>query len=214
MSQKPDGISRRQMLQGLGLSPFMLALASVPESMRSLVESNQARFERLFQEKAVTVESLGDQLVEIIREISRIQAHLWQQIPALALEYNGRSGYSGQLQLAYTKRLWELDIKTGSGRSGCCVDLTSGELVWLWNENPPLNKKYVLALAFGIEQINAQQKIDWMTEEILKPYPGYTQTLRDGTEEWRTFYDPVKQEAWRAGLRQRFGLPKPQIAVS
>ena len=215
MTTAQTGVSRRDVLKGFGLSPFVLALGMVPESMRGIVEANEARFAQMFQEETQSVESLGDQLVEIIREICRSQVEFWQRVPALALEYDGRDGYSGHMQLAYSSRLWELDIDGSPGRSGCCVDLETGELVSLFRNtesgHAPLVKQQVLKLTFDMQQLDAQAILNWMTEHIQQPYPGYFRGLADGSQEWTTFYDPDEQALWRAEKRSRYNLPQPQV---
>lgn len=79
------------------------------------------------------LEELKDELVENIREYSLSQKEEWQKIPMLALEAEGRTGYSDTRSRAYTQGFWALEPATRNGKYQAYVDLATGEIVDAWS---------------------------------------------------------------------------------
>lgn len=119
-------------------------------------------------EKLREVNNAVKGLIKEVREASRQQKALWQKIPYLALQANGRGGYSEQYKRAYHHGYWAV---TG-GASGfdrvVFVDLETGELV---DANDPgrtawdtdiffiLNSLHLLDAAQIVKALRAAAKI-------------------------------------------------------
>ncbi|MEK7628786.1 MAG: hypothetical protein AAB421_05245 [Patescibacteria group bacterium] len=91
-------------------------------------------------------------LIDAVRACSRAQKDLWQKVPWLALQADGRTGYSDSYSRAYNNGLWTLTV-AHHGYCSAFVDCATGELVDA--ELRPLVEKYVLEVAAYIEQIDA-----------------------------------------------------------
>ena len=134
----------------------------------------------------------ADKVIFDIRELSRRQKDLWQRVPYLALQADGRSGYSDNYSRAYREGYWALDASVRSGLYSVYVDLENGKLV-----NPAVPKKLasdedVLMLAFSLEQIDARAIV--------------TDLYKRGKEHTWRGYDSGKQEAWRDSMQKAYKL--------
>lgn len=157
------------------------------------------------------LEILADavKIVENIQGYSREQKKLWQRIPSLALEADGRTGFSDAYSMAYHKGFWALNA--GIEEDGCysiCVDLATGELVQAYSalsdfcqcnsEKPkkskliPARRADILTLAFSLDELDAPEIINRLKEKAKKPYC--------------SCYDSKKQAEWRDGLRKELNL--------
>ncbi|MCL6096394.1 MAG: hypothetical protein M1444_01775 [Patescibacteria group bacterium] len=138
-----------------------------------------------------------DEYVNTARKVSRIQVELWRQIPWLALQADGRSGYYAKFTAAYEQGYWVLDegefssIGTPSN-TGVCVDLETGELVDTytatnedWGNNPvqPASDEGILKVLAVPEQLDAATLLAWLKSDAKRP------TSKS--------YDARKQEDWR-----------------
>lgn len=121
-------------------------------------------------------------LINRIRAHARSQAAVWQQVPWLALQADGRSGFNGNLQLAYTSGYWAVDgSAAASSGQRVWVDLANGELVHAGNPYSPAGDDAVLLLATAPAELDAARLIEWLRKEAAEPIgPGY---------------DPVKHQA-------------------
>jgi hypothetical protein len=102
--------TRRELLEILGIQTS----EGVGREILSLPENafSQHLFEDVF-----------DQMAEIIQDMCRLQVRLWQQVPALVLEAEGRSGFATQAVASYRYHLWTLI------QWELYVDLDTGEIV-------------------------------------------------------------------------------------
>ena len=139
-------------------------------------------------------------LVARIREYSIEQTSLWQQIPNLVLNAEGRTGFSEDYRLAYMWGYWAIDgscSNTGED-ARVFVDLASGELV---NYNSAYNTNVeqglaqdveVLKLAMHLDELDAHAIIRMLKQEAEQPYPSY--------------YKAERQDTWRKQKREELGL--------
>lgn len=181
MNQKSDGqFTRRELLQLLGLSSVAVAFPQIAE------------IPAMSENTSKSINDLIDEVISLIRDLSKSQVELWKKVPALALEVDDKSGYSADLKLAYAKKLWTLNSNNHYGELQLFVDLDTGELVD-YKRNPS-RADAVIKLAFSLDQIDAQKQIEWLTKQALGP----------------TFYayDIDEQAKWRAEEREWYKVPE------
>jgi len=139
-------------------------------------------------------------LVVRIREYSVEQSSLWQQIPNLVLNAEGRTGFSEDYRLAYMWGYWAIDgSRSNTGKHArVFVDLDGGELV---NYNSAYNTGVeqglarddeVLKLAMCLDELDVHAIIRMLKQEAKQPYPSY--------------YKAEEQDSWRESLREELGL--------
>jgi len=137
--------------------------------------------------------SKAEDLVAKIREFSKSQKELWQKIPYLSLQADGRAGYSDGLSRAYRNGFWELECSLVSGFYQVYVDLETGELVNASSVSArQASDKNVLKIALNLEQLNAQKIITCLEERACQPYP--------------TYENPIKQDSWRVETKEKLNL--------
>lgn len=154
------------------------------------------------------------EIVKDIRDFSLFQKGLWQRVPYLALEANGRKGFSDKYSCAYDSGFWQLDGSIKNGHYYVYVDLETGELVDAAsvsgmplnlrdqevivppreNARKPAKNEDVLGLAFHLDELDASAVISSLEQQIREPYPSY--------------YKAHEQEAWRNDFRQKLGLER------
>lgn len=126
------------------------------------------------------IETGAKDLVERIRDYSRSQVELWQQVPLLALEADVRD--TSDHANAYTRMycygymlLWE---SMADGDFTVCIDLATGELVdpapalyvsALGSKPEPARDEYVLKLAFGLKELDAQHLVSKLQKIAQEP---------------------------------------------
>ncbi len=130
-----------------------------------------------------------------IRRFSRSQEKLWQQIPFLALQADGRSGHSEQYSRAYGYGFWALRSSESGGYFTVYVDLENGDLVNPHDLARQASIQDVLRLATTIEELDAKALIKKLEKEA-------------GEKTWEG-YDKEKKEAWRNDLFKKLNL-KPK----
>lgn len=147
-------------------------------------------------------------LVKQIRGYSKSQKKLWQQIPWLTLEADGRNGYLDNFSRAYHHGFWAIESSKSMGYYSVYVDLETGKLVDAFfashsfsmhdidipkkSELKPAKNENVLRIS--IDELDASQIIQELKEKIRQPYS-------------KSYY-PEKQEKWRKDLRGDLGLEK------
>ena len=75
------------------------------------------------------LEELKCELVERIRKYSRSQKEDWRKVPMLALEAEGRTGYSDNRSRAYMQGFWALEESVKDGYYRAYIDLETGDIV-------------------------------------------------------------------------------------
>ena len=155
-----------------------------------------------------------DIIVGAVRKTSRDQVDLWRQVPWLALQADGRTGYLDKYSYAYYYGFWDLDVTSStdllgiSDVSGITVDLETGELMRarsvyeprapehlyrLEESNPEAaSEREVLALLHRPELLDAQEVVRHLKEQAKRTY-------------WKG-YDIKEVEGWRAEIIEKYDL--------
>jgi hypothetical protein len=156
--------------------------------------------------KKITKETKN--LVQKIRDYSTLQKNLWQLVPNLALEADGRTGHSEQYSRAYSSGFWAIRASVENGRFNVFVDLATGDLVDAYSASntfsvadfdcekdsslKPARKKGILELALDMEQLDAKEIINDLELEAKEPY--------------FSGYNVEKKEAWRSEMREKYDV--------
>jgi hypothetical protein len=169
------------------------------------------------EEIRTSIEQQTQNLVQSVRDYSKAQVDYWKQVPSLALEADGRSGYNDDFARAYHYLTWPVlqeNITWGSYKA--FVSLETGEIInyprWLapigghdgeidinndeTRKSEVADEDTVLRLANQLENLDAVALVDSLKKYAKTPY-------------WRD-YDPTKIIAWRKDLRKRLNLIKPE----
>ncbi len=128
-------------------------------------------------------EANASEAIRMIHCYSIEQVELWKQVPSWALEADGRTGYDGLYQKAYTEKLWML------GNGPLFVDLETGKFVkvicGIRYELSVEDNKTILSLAFELDQLDAD-KILFELKEKSKITDGFSNaTSEERREELR-----------------------------
>ncbi len=150
----------------------------------------------------------AEKLAEGIRNYSKAQKKLWQRVPLLALEADGRDGFLDNYSRAYDTGFWALEAGIRDGCYSVYVDLATGELVDAYSASggfsvcdidvpkeskiKPAGKEDVLTLAFRLDELDARKLVNSLERKAKEPYPSY--------------YNPEEQEAWRDKKRKELNL--------
>lgn len=158
----------------------------------------------------------AETVIEDIRNYSRSQKEIWQRIPRLALEAEGRGLGSNNFSRAYLHGVWALSNKECDRYPVAYIDLATGELVDTYIDGytsycghikglgipdipkeieiRPANDKVVLNLVFRLDDLNAKKIVTGLKRIARLASP-----------------DPTQKdifEAWRTELREKFHLPE------
>jgi len=137
-----------------------------------------------------------EKVIEDIRNYTTSQKELWQKVPLLALEADGRTGFKDNYSRAYNHGFWALEGSVNNGYYSVYVDLATGDLI-----NPyvslnrvfePAGKESVLKLALNLNELDAQRIVTNLEEKAQKPYS--------------SFYNLDKHEEWRNETRAKLNL--------
>jgi hypothetical protein len=150
------------------------------------------------------------QLLSLINQYSESQKELWREIPYLALEADGRDGFSDNYRRAYKSGFWALDSSNLNGYCTVYVDLATGKLVDAYfasdsfrvvgynipkeSQIKPANEENIILLAFNMEELDAREIIASLKKERKISYVSYK--------------DAEEQEAWRERTRKELGLKR------
>lgn len=140
------------------------------------------------------------ELATEIRKSSIDQKELWQLLPNLRLEAEGRSGWSDFARLTYEHGLWLIGRSPSSGaRTPYAVECASGYLVWIRDyieegEIHFLDDESVLTLA---GKLDAQSEVDRLRSHITE-YENRPSFYSE--EEWK------KTSEFREEVREKTGL--------
>ena len=127
-----------------------------------------------------------------IRRFSENQKDLWQKVPYLALQADGRSGYSDQYARAYGHGFWAIRSSIVNGYYTICIDLETGRLVNSSNLTVAPRDETIIPLASALKELDAKDIVADLGK--LSTEPTYKE------------YDPNKQNEWRNGLIRKLGL--------
>ncbi len=135
--------------------------------------------------ETTTISSSAKELVQQLREYTGAQQDVWQRIPALALEADGRTGFSDQYSKAYHTGLWCIDPNQRTVN----VNLSTGELL--------ATDAQTILFALQPEKLDARKIVTSLEEKAKAPYGSY--------------YNPEEQEQWRARERSSIQTLHPQF---
>jgi len=122
-----------------------------------------------------------------LREYSQAQKGMWQMIPWLALQADGRHGRSRNYTYTYRTGCWPI-----VGLPRVAIDCATGEFVDTFHGNKEIKETGRLLLCLQrLDDFNAQKIVRQLTEEAKYGY---------------FLYDAQKTEAWRAELIKTIGL--------
>lgn len=143
-----------------------------------------------------TIETGVRMLIEHIRAFSRRQAALWQRVPYLALEADGRTGFNDNHSRAYRQGVWAVDSCV-NGNYTIYVDLATGELIdpFAFHEKgeiKPASDAGVLTLATKLAELDAFAVVQRLEERAREPVASY--------------YDRATQQRWREETRREYKL--------
>ena len=146
------------------------------------------------------IETGARDLAERIREYSRSQVELWQQVPLLALEAQEKDSPNNEYRRAYEQGYLSVN---DDDFTPACVDLETGELIRLslvWTDskgvlqpkidytNPEQAPDYAVLIAYSLDLLDAERIV-----KELKDIREFDILLR-------------KDDAWREQLKQQLGL--------
>lgn len=113
-----------------------------------------------------SLEKAQAELIEAKRQWCRKQKPLWQQVPWLAVQADGRDGWNDSYSRAYSWGLWTLPTMR-NGYYVAFVDCQTGELVTYPEKLRPLDGATVLQLS--LESIDAGKVVDDLREAGREP---------------------------------------------
>lgn len=135
--------------------------------------------------------------IDALRQFCREQKSLWQQVPWMALQADGRTGWSESYARAYKSGYWTIDrVRVHSYYVGF-VDLATGELVGIGpgkslSTATPLSGDFVLQVT--IKDIDAAHVIGEIQQDVMRPLIAYSEE------------DNAKNNASRERLIEATGL--------
>lgn len=143
------------------------------------------------------IEEQSRALVADIRAYAREQVALWRRLPYLALEADGRNGFSDNYSRAYRQGVWAVESSVKSGSYTVYVDLATGELIdpFAFHANgtiSPVGDAAVLALAVSLSELDARDIVEQLKQRSKEPVASY--------------YEPAVQKRWREDTRRECKL--------
>ncbi|MDO8492065.1 MAG: hypothetical protein Q7S34_00285 [bacterium] len=123
----------------------------------------------VFEEVNHTVKELSQK----VREVSKRQKDLWQQVPFLALQADGRTGYSDQYARAYIQGYWAVESSVSGGCYSVYVDIETGELVSAYDPRQVARDKDVINLAVDPQQLDASHLVKALKVAAKEPIGSY-----------------------------------------
>lgn len=138
------------------------------------------------------LETATKELIDTVRKLSIEQKDTWQKVPYLALQADGRTGYSDQYSRAYHQGYWAIEASVRNGSYRIYVDLETGELVSAFDPRKKARDEDVLLIASNLGQIDAA----WLIEKL------HSRSL----ESVGSYYNATKQERWRQETLKEYDL--------
>ena len=109
-------------------------------------------------------------LANLVREYSRSQKELWQQVLLLALEAQGKKYSLDNYNRALKEGYWGVcETATAYGKYWAYVDLETGELVNPYEKTRLAPDKVVLRLAGSVRELDAERIVAELKVESEKP---------------------------------------------
>ncbi len=113
------------------------------------------------------------ELVQQVREGAEQQKALWQKVPYLALQADGRTGYSDNYCRAYHQGYWAVEGSQVSGSYTIYVDLETGVLVNAYDPRQKARDNDILRIAFGLHELDAADIIAGIQAHARMPCGTY-----------------------------------------
>jgi len=132
------------------------------------------------------------ELVKSIRELSRSQKGVWQKVPFMALQADGRTGFSDQYSRAYHQGYWAVTSTVRGGSYSVYVDLETGELVSAFDPRKEARDEDVLMIASNLNQLDAVSLVNKLSIDAKQPVGHY--------------YNAQEQEKWRQETLKEYDL--------
>ncbi len=142
----------------------------------------------------IPLTGIVDEILERLTQQILSQAELWKKVPFLALEANGRSGYSDDWNVAYQHGYWALrDIRTK--QTLAYIDCENGKLRAANEctiENTTPSKRDLLIILADLKMADAEAVVENLQQQSTRPHS--------------SGYDPDQQEEWRKSQREKYGV--------
>lgn len=156
--------------------------------------------------KKQDIKKTARELIEKIKSYSRSQKEEWQKVPYLALEADGRGGYSGQLSAAYELGIWMIDYWYCHGDNPLAIDCTNGEIIRFYTcENELIlskaSDKDILGLAYELGYDITQIE----TKKVIKDLKNQAKE-KEGDPYHNGTHGKLSMEKWRTCLRENMEL--------
>lgn len=132
------------------------------------------------------------QLAQKTRKASRQQRVLWQQVPYLALQADGRTGYSDQYSRAYHQGYWAVESSVRGGSYTIYVDLETGELVNAYDPRRTARDEDILNIFPNLHQLDAARVVKELKAGARKPIGSYYNS-KDKKERERRINSVLRQ---------------------
>ncbi len=127
--------------------------------------------ERIFGLNMTSLEAKVRELDELIRAYTQSEKELWRLVPYLALQADGRGGYSSQYAVAYQKGLWIIEHSVDRfGSYTVAVDCATGELVSIPNTHEKARVEDVLRCASRLHEFDAAAVVLALQQAGKNPY--------------------------------------------
>jgi hypothetical protein len=144
--------------------------------------------------KTKTFRCERNRFAETVRKYVASQKRWWRQIPWLALQNDGRFGYSEHFKEAYIHKLWPI-YRRHIHQVIAYVDLKTGDLVYRSIGKPtPCMDETVIEIASDPKQIDAKEIVLSLKKGMRKRHSSY--------------YIPRQQKKERRILIRRLGLKR------
>jgi hypothetical protein len=132
------------------------------------------------------LEKQRNEYTAALQAFSKKQKELWQQVPYLALQADGRGGYSGQYSYAYSCGFWKLTSYSNSGMSHPYrVNCATGAICYWSDGAPEVDPHSTGLLDVSIEDIDVNRIIADLKKAAVRPYASYSRESAEKVEAWR-----------------------------
>lgn len=137
--------------------------------------------ERFYSDMYVAdLEKQREEYTAAIQAFSKRQKELWQQVPYLALQADGRSGFSGQYATAYMTGFW---VISGRDSNPYRVNCVTGAICYWSDTAPEVDPVNTGLLQVSIDLIDVNRIIDELKKTAAREYASYQNA--ETVDAWR-----------------------------
>ncbi len=142
------------------------------------------------------IKNKRSELIQLIRDYAKSQKDLWQQVPYLALQADGRGGFSDAYGACYHEGYWTIFSSQmhSIGGYSVIVDCETGELVYPYKKGPAPDHCLLL---INIEELDAEKVIAQLKKRAKSKN---SKIIYFGDEACKT------PEEWREKQAQKYGI--------